>query len=157
MSQQGLGGIRTVLEHLERRQRWTLIGWAVSLVAVIVLMAARQAFPVPGVFEAHGIKIVDREGRQAILIGFNAEDSPGIWFYRPGDKAWALQLGVANGTPGLNLQRGQSGIGIGYSHGLPGLWYRDYSGIQRVAVDFVAGAPEIVLYDVAKKVVWKTP
>ena len=157
MSPQEFTGIRAKLERLERRQRLTVVGWALTIVSLVIVVSVRQASPASQVLETRGIKIVDPQGRQAILLGLSEANLPGIWVYRPGEKEWAIHLGVLGGGPTIALQEARSGLDLGFGDSLPGLWYRDNTGTRRVAVDFVAGNPEIVLYDRAKKVVWKTP
>ena len=157
MSQHDAEGIRVRLERVERHQRIILVAWILTIVAFGVLSLIQRASTEPQFVETHGLRIVDRQGRQVLLLGLNDSGDPGIWFYRPGAKEWAMHLGVSGAAPIVTLQAGGSDVDLGFSNNLPALWYHDMSGARRLAMDFVSGNPEIVLYDQTKKIMWRTP
>lgn len=145
------------LQRLERRQRATAVGWAVTVVALVVVVFTQRAWPAPQFVEAHAVRIVDGKGRPALMLGSDVAGMPGIWFLRPGSKEWVMRLGFADGAPAIVLQTSGGQTVLGFSNNFPVFFYRDAAGSRRFAIDFDGGDPEIVLYDKAKRIMWRTP
>jgi hypothetical protein len=145
------------LQRLERRQRATAVGWALTVAALAVVAFTQRAWPAPQFVDAHAVRIVDGRGRPVLMLGSDDAGRPGIWFLRPGSSQWAMRLGFTGGTPAIALQTSGGQTVLGFSNNFPIFLYRDAAGSRRFTLDFEGGDPEIVLYDKAKKIMWRTP
>ncbi len=76
MPEHDLRSIQQCLRTLERRQRFTLIGWVSSLVIVLVGAVAAQVFSQPEVLRARGLEIVDDAGK--VRIALSVDRVPGM-------------------------------------------------------------------------------
>ncbi len=76
MQEHDLRSIQQCLRTLERRQRFTLIGWVSSLVIVLLGAVAAQVFSQPEVLRARGLEIVDDAGK--VRIALSVDRVPGM-------------------------------------------------------------------------------
>lgn len=80
--QHELSAIQLRLRALERRQRFTIIGWVASLVLVLLGAATAQVASQPEVLRARGLEIVDQSGKTRIVL--SVDRVPGMTSGQPG-------------------------------------------------------------------------
>ncbi len=104
MERHELDVVRTRLEKVENRLRMTLVGWVVSLIALVLLGAAVQhATSQPLVLRARSLEVVDEQGLARIIL--SADRVPGQSEARPGVSGiWLLDasgrhLATLNSAP----------------------------------------------------------
>ncbi len=130
------------LEMVERRQRFTVAAWVLSVVALVVLWAgAQRAMSQDSVIRARSFVLVDGSGNKRAVLGFSDAQTPSIWLYdEKGTKR--AQFGFdTTGSTGVWLidASGTDRVQMGYGsdNNLPGLWIYDASRktVARLGVD----------------------
>lgn len=150
------------LQRVERRQRMTLIGWALSLTCLVVLGAGvHPAGSQSSVIRASEFDVVDASGRDVIAIGLDAEGMAGLRVYDQ-RKQPRLAVGFSGSGPsasfGITLYNKQAKVQIGFDQlELPGIWYYDLTGAKRSQLGFGGTDPGLWFYDTGGKVTYNAP
>ncbi len=128
------------LQNLEWRLRATLIAWVVSLVMVVVLVAASQrTTSQPTVVRARAVEVVDETGRARIVLSADrVPGSPerrpgvtGIWLLDPSGRQLAKLTAAANGSSSLSYSDPTRPLQYG-TFSLDGLILSDTAGKGRI-------------------------
>ncbi len=140
MATQGLEALNVRVQNLEWRLRVTLVAWVVSLIVVVVLVAASQrTTSQPTVVRARAVEVIDETGRARIVL--SADRVPGTSEPRPGVTGiWLLdragrqltQLSAAsNGSSSLSFSDPARPLQFG-TFNLDGLILSDTAGKGRI-------------------------
>ena len=151
-----LDALETVLMAMERRLRWTMAGWGLSvivlgLVAAFALGIVRDALR-PAEIRVRTIQVVDAAGRTRADLGVGA-DGPGLTLYDTAGKS-RLGLLVTSEGPRIVLSDAYEAqrtlLEVGAS-GMPDFTLSDSIGFQAILT------PSTVLFHKDKKVFWASP
>lgn len=123
--------MRGRLARAERRLQITSLGWLVAAIVIAVLwMGAQQAQSQSSTVVAHRIAVQDQNGRDRIVLSFDAKDRPAIWLRDDAGKDRVF-------------------IGFGSLAGRPLIGLSDEAGRQRLSLTFSVqrDTPELNLFD----------
>jgi hypothetical protein len=151
-----LDALESVLRVMERRLRWTMAGWGLSvivlgLVTAFALVIVRDAMR-PTEIRVRAIQVVDAAGRTRVDLGVGS-DGPALTLYDAAGKS-RLGLIVSSDGPRVALsdafETQRTLLEVGAS-GMPDFTLSDSLGFQAILT------PSTVLFHKDKKLFWASP